>query len=77
MYLNKRTNKRLSFWSHFSKLNLAVPRSLGLKCKKKSWKRFSFSSAFWKKKALSPFKLSEIALNYFRVKDLLKVYLLS
>ena len=77
MHLNKRKKKKLSFWSHFNKVNLVVPKSLGLKYKKRFWRRFLFSSAFWKKKALSSFKLNEMTLNSSRIKNLLKAHVLS
>jgi hypothetical protein len=75
MNLNKRKNKKLSFWSPFIKVNLALPKSLGLKYKKKSWKRFLFSSALWKKRALASFWPNYDSLpSSFRTKNLLKVY---
>jgi hypothetical protein len=75
MNLNKRKNKKLSFWSPFIKVNLATPKSLGLKYKKKSWKRFLFSSALWKKKALTSFWPNYNSLsNHPRIHNLLNAY---
>lgn len=75
MNLNKRKNKKLSFWSFFSKLNLVTPKGLGLKYKKKSWRRFLFSSALWKKKALAPAAPNyKSPLNFPRILNLLKAY---
>jgi hypothetical protein len=75
MNLNKRKNKKLSFWSSFIKVNLVAPRSLGLKYKKKSWKRFLFSSALWKKRALAHFWPGySNSLNCSRIQNLLKAY---
>jgi hypothetical protein len=75
MNLNKRKNKKLSFWASFIKVNLAAPKSLGLKYKKKSWKRFLFSSALWKKRALASFCPDySSSLNCVRIQNLLKAY---
>jgi hypothetical protein len=75
MNLNKRKNKKLSFWSPFIKVNLGVSKSLGLKYKKKSWKRFLFSSALWKKRALASFlPTHSSSSNSYRIKNLLKAY---
>jgi hypothetical protein len=75
MNLNKRKNKKLSFWSLFTKVNLSTPKSLALNYKKKSWKRFLFSSALWKKRALASFSpKNNSSSNSLRTQNLLKAY---